>query len=241
MVARSASAIAARLLMRLLCLTAAAVALAACSGDGPAIAVGDPEGVLKRIVLQQEDAGDGLALASARAQTNEEAAVARPDSGAAREQYEAWGQVLSYNVQFAAPVDPALVFTSKTARLMNTATLYRRNDGASDALAFLRGLDETLVENFLKNEGAGTRISDTQLVKDLDVEAKGDESFAWRISGKATFDDGFTITFVADSVFLRVENVTGNVTAVALGGAPERAQLESYVDAFVARIEDARE
>lgn len=240
MVARSAGAIAARLLMRLLCLTAIAVAIAACSSDGPAIAVGDPEAVLERIVLQQEDAGDGLTRASARAQTNEEAAVARPDSGAAREQYEAWGQVLSYNVQFAAPVAPALVFTSKTARLMNTATLYRRNDGASDALAFLRGLDETLVENFLTNEGAGTRISDTQLVK-VDVEAKGDESFAWRISGKATFDDGFTITFVADSVFLRVENVTGNVTAVALGGAPDRAQLESYVDAFVARIEAARE
>lgn len=226
--------------MRLICLALAAVTLVACGGEGPAIAVSDPEAVLRRVVLQPDDVGEGLPQAAARVQTNEEAAVSRPDSGAAREQYGAWGQVLAYNVQFAAPVDPALVFTSKTARLMNTATLYKHNDGAAGALAFLRGLDQTLVENFLTNDGAGTIISETQLMKDLDIAAKGDESFAWRVSGKATFEDGFTITFVADSVFLRVENVTGNVTAVSLGGAPDRAQLESYIDAFVARIEGER-
>jgi hypothetical protein len=76
-------------------------------------------------------------------------------------------------------------------------------------------------------------------VKDIDFPAKGDESFAWRLSGKAVFADGFTINFVADAVYVRVGRVTGNVTAVALGQAPDRAALVALIDKFIARVKAA--
>ena len=194
------------------------------------------QGLLARMVLAPGDIGAGYVQDVARAQTNEESAKARPDTENARTQYADWGQVLAYNVQFAAPSSADLVYTGTAARVMNTATLYRSADGASAALAFAGGLAPQVVANFLVNDGAGTKISDTQVVEIADFPSKGDESFAWRVSGKAVFPDGFTSIFVADAVFVRVGRVTGNVTAVALGQALDRASLAALVDTFVARV-----
>ncbi len=192
--------------------------------------------MLKAMVLRTTDIGPDYTQEVARLQTNEDAAKARPDTEQARQQYREWDQVLAYNVQFGAPPTADLVFSDKTARVLNTATLYNTPVGAASALAFVRGLSPGVVANFLINDSSGTRISDTQVVKDIVFPAKGDGSFSWRISGKATFENGFTVNFVADSVFVRVGRVTGNVTTVALGQSPNPQELNSLVDKFVERV-----
>ncbi len=186
-------------------------------------------------MLQLADAGPTFAQDAAAAQTNDELADARPDTESARKQYAGWGQALQYNVQYSAPAAPDLVFSGKIARVMNTATLFQSSEGAAAALAYTRDLAAATVANFLVNEAAGTKITDTQVVKDIAFPAKGDESFAWRLTGKATFADGFTVTFVADAVFVRAGRVNGNVTAVAYGQAPKRDDLIALADTFVER------
>ena len=151
-----------------------------------------------------------------------------------------WQQVLQYNVQYAAPARADLVFNAKIARVMNTATYYQTPDGAVAALSYTRDLAANTVANVLVSESSGTKITDTQVVKDIAFPSKGDDSYAWRITGKATFDNGFTVTFVADSVFVRAGRIDGNVTAVALGQAPQRAALTALVDTFVARARSAQ-
>ena len=221
-------------------------ALAACGGGStsatsspPSVSASEAEAWLARVVLAPGDAGEGYTADVARSITNDEAAKARPDTDSARQQYADWGQVLAYNVQFGAPASADLVFSGTAARVMNTATLYRDADGASAALASAGGLAPQVVANFLVNDGAGTKISETQVIKLADFPPKGDESFAWRLSGKAVFADGFTINFVADAVFVRVGRATGNVTAVALGQPPERGRLTELVDTFVSRVRAA--
>lgn len=211
--------------------------LAACGGAGASgsVSAGDGEARLRAAVLQPADLGEGYTLDRDLVLTNEEAAAARPDAENARRQYAGWRQVIQYNVQYAAPPDAQLVFNGKIARLMNTATFFQTAGGASASLAYTRGLSASVAANFLVNESVGTQISDTQVTKEIEFPAKGDESFAWRVSGKATFENGFVATFVADTVFVRTGRITGNVTAVALGEAPQRQELEQIVDTFVAR------
>ena len=208
-------------------------AMSASSAPGTAASAADAEARLRRIVLEPSDAGAGYTLDFARVQTNEQAARARPDTAAAMRQHETWGQVLAYNAQFSAPSLRDVVFSPKLARVMNTATIFNGADGASAALMYVRALSPGLLEDVLTNEGAGTRITGTQVTKDIAFAAKGDESFAWRVSGKATFADGFSINFIADTVFVRAGAVTGSVTGVALGDAPDRAELERLVDRFI--------
>ena len=98
--------------------------------------------------------------------------------------------------------------------MINTATIFQTDAGASGALGFIRDLPATTVANFLLTDSGDTTISDTQVVKDIDFPAKGDESYAWRISGKATFADGFTVILIADTVFVRTGRVNANITAV---------------------------
>lgn len=218
-------------------------ALVACGGGSTSATsqpgAADAEAWLARVVLAPGDAGPGYTADVARTLTNEESAKARPDTDSARRQYADWGQVLAYNVQFAAPASADLVFTGAAARVMNTATLYRDADGASAALASVGQLAPDVVANVLVNDGAGTKISETQVIKIADFPEKGDESFAWRLSGKAEFADGFTVNFVADAVYVRVGRVMGNVTAVGLGEPPERGRLTELVDTFVSRVRAA--
>ncbi len=222
---------------------ALAVMLAACGGGSPpkatpappTVTSADAEARLRQIVLRSDDVGAEYTTSAARLLTNDDAAQARPDTENARKQYADWGQALQYNVQYAAPVNAQLVFNGKVARVMNTATIFQTIDGATAALAYIRGLSPALVANFLVNESAGTKITDTQVVKDIGFDPKGDDSFAWRLSGKATFAGGFTVNFVADTVWVRAGRVSGNVTAVALGEAPQRDLLTRLVDTFVAR------
>ncbi len=212
---------------------------AACGGGAPArsptISAADAESRLKQIVLQAGDAGADFTQDQAGAQTDDELASARPDTESAHRQYADWGQVLQYNVQHSAPVAPDLVFSGKIARMMNTATLFAAPSGAAAALAYVRELAAPTVANFLVNDAGGTKITDTQVVKDIAFPAKGDESFAWRLTGKATFANGFTITFVADAVFVRAGRINGNVTAVAFGQAPKRDDVIALVNKFVER------
>lgn len=197
------------------------------------ITIAEAEAALLRIVLTPDDAGEGFREGAARAQTNEQLAEARADTAFALDQYAAWGQVLSYHVQHDAQAPPRLVNTGRLARLTNTATVFQDGDGASTQLVYVRAQSEERLANAVTNDGPGTRIADAQVTKDLAFPAKGDESFAWRISGKATFEGGVTLTFISDTVFVRVGNITGAVMAVALGGPPDRAELERLVDRFV--------
>lgn len=229
------------------CVLAASLIGVACGSRAPSgartesagISVSAAEARLKQVVLQPSDAGAQFTQDQALIQTNDELAKARPDTEKARQQYGDWGQVLQYNVQYSASVAPDLVFSGKIARVMNTASLFRTSEGASAALAFIRDLAAPTVANFLVNDAEGTKISDTQVVKDISFPAEGDESFGWRLTGKATFTNGFTVTFVADTVWVRAGRVNGNVTAVAFGQAPNREDLVGLVDQFVGRAETA--
>jgi hypothetical protein len=106
-------------------------------------------------------------------------------------------------------------------------------------MVYLRALPVELLENILTNEGAGTRISDTSVQRDIAFPQRGDELYALRASGKATIDGRLTVAFVADTVFVRAGNINGAVTAVALGDTPDRAELERLVDRFVEKARAA--
>lgn len=220
----------------------AALAIAACHRGAsapersPTIAASNAKALLERIVLQSADAGPDFRQVSAGARTNDDLARARPDTDAARHQYTEWGQALQYNVQYSAPVTGDLVFSGEIARVMNTATLFQSPEGAMAALGYVRDLSSATVANFLVNDVEGTKISATQVVKDIAFPTRGDESFAWRLTGKAMFPDGFTVTFVADAVFVRAGRVNGNVTAVAFGQAPKRDDVIALADRFVERV-----
>ncbi len=225
----------------LMLLLALAVTFAACGRSSAAkpptptatITSARAEAQLKQIVLQPADVGAGFTQDAGRALTNNDAAQARPDTAQALRQYADWGQVLAYNVGFSAPPTPGLVFNAKTARVTNSATLFNTATGANAALTYIQNLPSSTVADVLINEGAGTNVSDTQVTKQPDFPSVGDQSFAWRISGKATFTNGFSVNFVADAVFMRVGHVDGSVLATALGAAPERDQLEAFVQKFV--------
>ena len=207
----------------------------ACGSGAARLSEKQAEQRLPRMVLSASDIGEGYGQDVARFVSDEDAANARPDSDVARRQYAQWGQVLAYNVQYAAPDASAAVFSGDVARVMNTATMFNKADGAAAAFEYVRSLPDSVVANFLVNDAAGTRIRDVQATKDIEFPAKGDDSFAWRLSGKATFVSGVTVTLVADSVFVRTGGVMGNVTTVAVGNAPQRQQLEELVDMFVSR------
>jgi hypothetical protein len=197
------------------------------------ISAGDAAAVLKRVVLSVDDVGSGMRAGTSRAETNEQLAQARADTQFARDQYAAWGQALTYSVQYNATGAQRLVDTGRFTRVANTATLFQDASGASTQLLYVRSQSEDRLANAVTNDGAGTRIADAQVTKDLAFSAKGDESFAWRIAGKATFEGGTTQTFITDTVFVRIGNITGSVTAVSLGAPPDRAELERLVDRFV--------
>ena len=223
------------------------IAAAACGGGGkktptatPTLSPAQAETKLKQVVLQASDIGSDFTQDVGRAIPNAAAAKARPDTEQALRQYTEWGQVLAYNVQYSTRPTAGLVFNAKTARVTNTATLFNTPEGATAALAYTRDLAPQTVADFLVNEGAGTKITDTQVVKELDFPAKGDESFAWRVSGKATFANGFTVTFISDVVFVRAGRIAGNVQTLSLGAAPERDQLIALVDTFVERARAAQ-
>jgi len=228
-----------------------AALLAACNGDGdgapptptpePTIDAAQAGRLLDSMVLRQDDIGAEYERALDRTTTNEQAALLRPDTANARQQFQAWGRVLGRDVQYNAPASAELLFQNKTARLNNSATLYTTADGASASLVFVRALPEEAVAAFIQQpgEGGGT-LSETRVEKDIAFSAVGDESFAWRITGKFTFPDGFTVNYVADALFLRVDRVAGSVITIALGQPPDRAQLEALAGTFVENVRAAR-
>jgi hypothetical protein len=225
----------------------AAVTPTACGGRSrasdaePPVSAAEAEVTLKSIVLTQGDLGPDFVRDFELVQTNDAAAAARPDTDNARRQYAEWGQLLSYNVQYAATSESDLVYTGNVARVMNTATLFNTSDGASSSLAFERSLSPAVIANILVSDGPGAKISETQVVKDIAFPVKGDESFAWRLSGKATLDSGLVTAFVADVVFVRQGRATGNVIAVALGEQPDRGTLSALVDRFVEHAATAQQ
>ena len=218
-----------------------ALAVAACGGSsGGAVPskLSDVEAQarLERLVLQPADVGPGYTRDAAEFQTNDQLARARPDTDQARRQYTDWGQLLQLNVQIAAPAGADLVYTAKIARVVNTAAIFQTSDGADSALAFTRDLSASVVANFLLTESGGSSLTDTQVVKDTDFPTKGDASFAWRITGKLTMANGFTVTLIAETIFVRAGRTVGNVTVVGLGEAPAADLVTALVDTFVTRV-----
>src|SRR6185503_13880080 len=100
---------------------------------------------------------------------------ARADTEQAREQYKDWGQLLAYNVQFAPPPSSDLVFSGRTARIMSTVTLFDDDDGGAASLDYLVSLSEQRIADVLHNDGAGTRLDEIQVQKDLEFPPSGDQ------------------------------------------------------------------
>jgi hypothetical protein len=190
-------------------------------------------------MLTTEDFGDGYKQDVDRAITNAQAAKARPDTASAERQYEAWGQVLAHNVQFSPAVVRDVINTPAHARVMHTATIYNDAGGAATAMVYLRTLPVELLENILTSDGGATQISDTQVTRGVAFPFKGDEVYVLRTSGKAAISGRLTITFIADTVFVRAGNVNGAITALALGDTPDRAALLRLVDRFLAKVRAA--
>src|SRR5438105_13979498 len=145
-------------LLRYVAGVAFAVALMqACGSGAPRLSEKEAEQSLPRMVLSASDIGEGYGEDVARFVSDEDAANARPDSDVARRQYAQWGQVLAYNVQYAAPEASADVFSGDTARVMNTATIFNSQEGTAAAFAYVRSLPDSVVANFLVNDAAGTQ------------------------------------------------------------------------------------
>jgi hypothetical protein len=195
----------------------------------------EAERLLQHVMLTLDDVGGGYHQDIARPITNEQAAQARADTAAAGRQYQAWGQILSYNVQYSAQKVRNVINSPRPARIMHTATLYEDAGGATTAMVYLRALPVELLENILTNDGAGTRITDVEVQRGIAFATRGDESYAIRASGKATISGQLTVSFIADTVFVRSGRLNGIITTVALGSAPDRTMLESLVDSFVAK------
>jgi hypothetical protein len=229
-----------RLITTLLIAATVAFAFACGGGDGgpKKLSESDAATLARAVAIQASDLGADYNRDAEQTQTNEQAATARPDTDNAREQYKDWQRVLAYNVQYAAPPTSDLLFNNKTARAMNTIEVFNSEDGASKALEFLRTLPEAIVEDMLEaGSGSGTTLSETKVEKGLDFVPKGDESFAWRVTGKATLPGDFVIRYVADVVFVREGRVNANVTTVAVGQPPMRDELEGLVDLFIQRVQ----
>lgn len=168
--------------------------------------------------------------------TNDDAAKLRPDTETARRQYEDWGQVLTLSVQYAAAASADLLLGGKTARVMSGATMFNTPDGAAASIAFVRGLSPQLVGSYVEFSASGpAKLTDTNVAKDIQFPAKGDESFAWRTTGRATLAEGLVVSYVADTIFMRIGRATANVTTVALNRPPDRAELERLTDVLVWR------
>jgi hypothetical protein len=205
--------------------------LVACSG-GPAgtagaTSRGDAERLLRSAALAPADAGGGFSVESTRFIGNEDAAAARPDSENARRQHAGWGRVLALETQLAGPAAADSLYSGRVVRVVQTSTLYETADGASAALSYTRDLRSSIVEGFLTNDGAGTKLDDVQLTRDLVPPDAGDESFAWRISGVATFETGQTVSIIADAAFIRAGRMTTTVMAVALASEPRAGALDA--------------
>jgi hypothetical protein len=232
-----------RSLVPLLVLVAAVAAACGGDGNGPGNATVTPDEarvLLQDVIISTGDVPDDYAQDANRFQTNEEAATARPDTEVARQQFRDWGQVLSYNVQYAAPPNIELITNGKTARIMHTATVFHAPEGAMQAMEFVRSLsEETLQDVINSGSGQGTVISDAKVTKDIEFVPKGDESTAFRVAGVATLENGLVVNFVADALAMRVDHVTTTIVTVALGQPPARGELEDYADLFVERVRAA--
>jgi hypothetical protein len=218
----------------------AAALITGCDGGNGAVSEGSAsislagaESILRSVALAAADIGPAYAADVERTQTNEQSARARPDAEAALRQFEEWRQLLAFNAQYSPPTLTDVLYTPQFARVLHSVTLFDSAFGAASALAYLRSLSADLLADVLTDEGAGTQIIDTQVMKDIAFPPKGDESFAWRVRGTAHFSDQLTINFVADTVFVRSGNINASVTAVALGRAPDRGELVRLVDRFV--------
>ena len=221
-----------------------ALTIACGGGDGddaePTVSPDDARVMLQSVAMKPEDLPDDYVQDINRFQTNEQAAEARPDTDVASQQFSDWGQVLSYNVQYAAPPTIELVTNGKTARVMHTATVFQTPDGATQSLEFIRGLSEDTVQQVIEaGSGEGSTISDVKVTKDIEFVPKGDESFAFRAAGVASFADGVVVNFTADALVMRVGRMSTQIITVALGQPPIREELEEHADTFVARAQAA--
>ena len=223
------------------------VVLAGCGGDGngnddaATVTPDEARAFLQSVIISPDDIPDDYTQDANRFQTNDEAAEARPDTEIARQQFRDWGQVLAYNVQYAAPPNIELITNGKTARVMHTATVFQTPEGAAQSLEFFRGLSEETLQDVINSDsGEGTVISDAKVTKDIEFTPKGDESTAFRVAGVATLENGLVVNFVADALAMRVDNVTTTIVTVALGQPPIRSELEQFADTFVERVRSAR-
>ena len=228
----------------LLCLGVTLVFSAACSHsddasaptEPPAISTAEAEAKLRRIVLTAGDIAPDYTQDSEELRDNAEAAALRPDADLARRQYEDWGQVLSLDIQFAAPATNELLFAGRTARVSNSASVFGSTEGAADAMTYLRGLPPETVAAYVERSSSGspTKLSQTRVRRDAEPAATAaDESFILRTTGTATLATGLEMNYVADTVFVRVGNTNGAITAIALNQPPNRDELQRLVGAFV--------
>ncbi|HWQ28165.1 MAG TPA: hypothetical protein VNN12_03985, partial [Dehalococcoidia bacterium] len=185
----------------------------------------------------RSDRPDLVDEAGAHFRTNEEALADVPADSAdiLRSLNEQWGRRYVYDTAFAAPPTPDLLGNGAIARLQSSASLFATPEGAEASIAFNRDLDPAVVAAFV--EALGTEESPIRDVtaERIDFPAYGDSSHAWRFRGIVTVS-GLDLNFVADSVNVRVGDVTFSVTAITLNQPPPRAELEGYVRLLAERI-----
>ena len=103
-------------LLRYVAGVAFAVAVAqACGSGAPRLSEKQAEQRLPRMVLSASDIGEGYGEDVARFVSDEDSANARPDSDVARRQYAQWGQVLTYNVEYAAAEPLGTILVTNTS------------------------------------------------------------------------------------------------------------------------------
>lgn len=197
----------------------------------------DAQRRLAAATLQREDVPPDMTEAGAHFRNNEEALADVPADSAdiLRSLNEQWGRRYVYDTAFAAPPTPDLLGNGAIARLQSSASLFTTPEGAEASIAFNRDLDPAVVAAFV--EALGTEESPIRDVtaERIDFPAYGDSSHAWRFRGVVTVS-GLDLNFVADSVNVRVGDITFSVTAITLNQPPPRAELEGYVRLLAERI-----
>ncbi len=218
----------------LVSLALALIVAAACNGDdGDGNGSDDTEATLQLMVLQPDEIPPGLASLGGSSSDNEEAASGL-GSGPTKEQLDAWGRILGYQVGYQAtePSNASFITALSTA-----ASLYETEQGASDSFT-----DRVTRARAADWQTSHSELTDFQQ-QEIDRDFGADDAYWLRLSGFQQTAAGVTRLITDDQIVFRIGRSWGylNVISTAAPGVDDREVLLAEVETLtLTQIENMR-